>query len=358
MSAPKANGAGGKEAGKPQGQKGQWQPRNPGASKKNDMLTNETKVHDWLEASCKRLAVDDRSNWTCLFGTERKIPKLKSVRRRTAEMLDQFDDNDDDNEGKAAIDEDETDPNDRALVESLLDGSTEISTIKEKAGLKRILRAAIEKLKKPHDQDNELYADARKRALAEWCKANENLELAKGAIFIDLWNNIHDSIRERMMLRADWDTIWENRDVIGLLNTVDACHGKLIDTSEDKEVARMLAYEAIINLKMRQGQSVSDFKKDVKAAFEHQARCKREGEPEAPESEKMVIFMRGLNSTHSRFKHHYEDLPKAERPTTLDQLAAMMVRYEASHERIYKSDYKGARAQGQLAIHSVTKKDE
>lgn len=180
---------------------------------------------------------------------------------------------------------------------------------------------------------------------------------------MELWNNtlFHTVIQERIMLRSNWYEVERTRDVVELLNMVDVCHGKLVDLNQDDATARVLANEAISNLKMRSGQSVADFKKDVKAAYELRARYNRQGEPDIDEAEKIIVFVNGLNSSHARFKHHYADnyadLPANKRPKNIDEVAALLAKYEADHERMYKSDYKGGRGQNQLAIHAVGKKE-
>lgn len=95
------------------------------------------------------------------------------------------------------------------------------------------------------------------------------------AIFIDIFNNINEFIRERMMIKENWSEIFKSCDVVALLGLVDTCHGHIVDLTVDDSEARMIANNATATMRMRSGQSVSDFKK----SFEIRSRFK---EPDAP----------------------------------------------------------------------------
>ncbi len=92
-----------------------------------------------------------------------------------------------------------------------------------------------------------------------------------------------------MMLKPDWDDIFGSRDVVRLLDTVELCHGKMVDLTFDDSEARVNCNAVIANLKMKSGQSVSDFKKEVKAAFDARARFNYHGEAEIPEEDKVNV---------------------------------------------------------------------
>ena len=355
----KTNGSG-KDHGKIGAQSGSSQYRrrdwnSGGVSKRAEVLTTESKFHEWLEAACVRLAVGDKAEWVCLFGEDRVIPTPMPINERIKRQMKAWEET---HTGPGASTPISVKEEDQDNLNDLYEGNVDLNAIKDKETLKTLLKTAIANKKNSAVnpiKEEEMREMAAKNAVKDWNREYERLHKSdKQAIFVDLWNHISDSIRERMMLQMGWTLCMEERDVVTLLNLAEACQDRTaIQMCEDDEMSRIMASEAVMNLKMKGSQSISDFKKDVAAAFATRDRFTREDEPKSTGTEKVLIFVRGLSAAHSRFKHYFEDLARDERPTDLEELVALISRYEASHDRVFKADYRGSRGnnQGQLAIH-------
>ena len=365
---------------------------------KNQVLTDDMKIHEWLKTSCKRIAIVDYEAWTCLFDPGRTLPVAKTLQEFADEAF-----------AREGIDPDELDSDDEAAppardaaqstpartmgtssapqetstpqaptvpapqpqeldVEATIQAfETNGMNLKDmkKSQLREIIRAyAVKRTVKMTDKKRKkhlkryIVPNIYKQASVEASRANQKIEDQMKAIFLDLWYNIHVDIQERMKISPSWNDTWDNRDVIRLLNLVDLHHGKLSpEINENLAEARRKSNDAINSLKMKAHQTLAEFKDDVLSAYAKRARYNYPGEPLAPESDKIETFMQGLTFKYQRYKHYYRDLNDYELPKTLEDVAQAVLVYMSKHDDLYKEP-RGQRMANQLAIHKVEKKKD
>lgn len=322
------------------------------------ILDDHIKFHEWLEVCRRRICVDDKAWWSCLFEAERVVPSLEQEHKEVeiffAKVSTYADDSDTEEEVSDADLSASEDVPDRTKSSKNRQRRAQASLAETEPSKK-----PAAKQKKPDSDFKRSYDKTFANSLAKM-RFEEGMVFRKQkkAIFMDITLAICEKIINRMKAKSDWVRVSKEYDTVELLNLTEQCHGKYASIPDDFYAARFAVTESIYRLKMRQGQEPDSYAKDVRAAYELKARYAYHGELQTPEIELVHSFINGLTNAHQAYKHHFLDYKNEDRPDTLVQVVADLSKYEAIHGGVGGNDSRSWKSPAQLAIHGNESKTE